>query len=68
MKHSEHRLDTFFGRGCLFAVNIVEIMGVTHAASGIVGKDRVIRCHDRNFETNFIEIVTNRTLQQSSYT
>ena len=33
---------TFFGRGCLLAVNIVEIMGVTHAASGIVGKYRAI--------------------------
>ena len=33
---------TFFGRGCLLTVILVEIMGVTHAASGIVGKDRVI--------------------------
>ena len=58
---------TFFGRGCLLAVNIVEIMGVTHAASGIVGKYRVIRCHDRNFKTNVIEVLTNKTVQQSSY-
>ena len=57
--------DTFFGRGCLFAVNIVEIMGVTHAASGIVGKYRAIRCHDRKFKTKFIEIVTGRSVQQS---
>ena len=57
--------DTFFGRGCLLAVNIVEIMGVTHAASGIVGKDRAMRCHDRTFKTKFFEIVTGRSVQQS---
>ena len=67
MKHSEHRLTLFFGRGCLFAVNIVEIMGVTHAASGIVGKDRAMRCHDRKFKTKFIVNLTNEMVQQSSY-
>ena len=58
---------TFFGRGCLLAVNIVEIMGVTHAASGIVGKYRAIRCHDRKFKTKFIVNLTNEMVQQSSY-
>ena len=56
---------TFFGRGCLLAVNIVEIMGVTHAASGIVGKDSAIRCHDRKFKTKFIEIRRNDKPQES---
>ena len=56
---------TFFGRGCLLAVNIVEIMGVTHAASGIVGKDSAIRCHDRKFKTKFIEIRKHELHQES---
>ena len=50
MKHSEHRLALFFGHGCLLAVNIVEIMGVTHAASGIVGKIVVPGAMTENFK------------------
>ena len=48
---------TFFGRGCLLTVNIEEIMGVTHAASGIVGKDREMPSGNRKFETNFFEFL-----------
>ena len=57
MKHSEHLLALFFGRGCILAVIIVEIMRVTRATSGFIGKDREMPSGNRKFETNFFEFL-----------